>query len=195
MEAHLFAAGPLQDCLQPLSNCGRISGRVLADRRGEHPFGGHGFFVLFENVQNRRGKNDAPVGGFGLGRRDHQLSLDPMDLALYPKLPGAEVEVAPLEGADLAPAQAGGELQQKQFKATVLFGLDQQTLDLLRGQHLHLPGFGGWEAAATCGIAENELFGDCLVQRRVERGVDAPDGLVGKVLAVELSPEEPAALL
>ena len=118
-----------------------------------------------------------------------------MNLPLHSKFPCAKVEVAPLKGTDLTPAQAGGEFQQKEFKAAVLFGLDEQALDFLWGQHLHLSGFGGREAAAVRGVAEEELFGDGLVQRSVEGGVDTSDGLVGKTFAVELGPEEPTALL
>ena len=87
-----------------------------------------------------------------------------MDLAFHPELPGTEVKIAPLEGANLAPAQAGGELQQQEFKAVVLFCLNQQTLDFLWGQHLHLSGFGGRETAAVRRVAEDELFQDSLVQ-------------------------------
>ena len=91
-----------------------------------------------------------------------------MDLPYHPELPGAEVQIIPLEGADLTPAKAGGELQQKQFKAAVLLGLDQQALDFLRGQHLHFPGPGGRETAAICGVAENQLFSHSLVQCGME---------------------------
>ena len=118
-----------------------------------------------------------------------------MNLPLHTKFSGAEVEVIPLEGTDLAPAQPSGELQQKELEAAILFGLDQQTLDLLRGQHLHFPGLGGREAAAVRRVAEEELFRNRFVQRGMKGGVDAPDGLVGKTFAVELGPEEPTALL
>ena len=72
--------------------------------------------------------------------------------------------------------------------------LDQQALDLFRGQHLHLSGFGGGKTAAIGGIAEDEFFSNGFVQCGVERGVDAPNGLIGESFAIELCPEEPAAL-
>ena len=66
-----------------------------------------------------------------------------MDLPLHPKGPGAEIQIVPLEGQDLAPAQAGGQFQQQKLVAAVLPGLDQQPLDLLRSQNLSLPLTGG----------------------------------------------------
>ena len=51
-----------------------------------------------------------------------------MHLPLYLKLSSIEVQIVPLEGADLTTAQAGGQLQQEQFKASILFGLDEQPL-------------------------------------------------------------------
>ena len=87
-----------------------------------------------------------------------------MNLSLYSEFSSAEVEVIPLEGAYLAPPQSSGELQQEKIKAVVLFGLDQQSLDFFRGQHLHLSGFGGGEAAAIGWIAEEELFSNGLAQ-------------------------------
>ena len=99
-----------------------------------------------------------------------------------------------MEGTDFAPAQPCGELQQKKFKTAVLFGLDQQPLDLFRGQHLHLLGLGGREAAAIGRVAEKELFRNRLIQCGMEGGVDAPDSLVGETFTIEVSSEKSAAL-
>ena len=101
-----------------------------------------------------------------------------MNLSLYSEFSSAEVEVLPLEGADLTSSQACGELQQEKLETVILLGLDQQALDLFRGQHLHLSGFGGGETAAIGGIAEEELFRNGLVQCGMEGGMDAPDSLV-----------------
>ena len=118
-----------------------------------------------------------------------------MDLPLYLKLAGIEVQIVPLECADLTPPQAGGQLQQEQFEASVLFGLNQQPLDLLRGQHLHLSGLGGGEAAEVRGVSWDNFLRDCLVQRRVEGGMDAADSLVGESFAVLLLTEQATILL
>lgn len=67
-------------------------------------------------------------------------------------------------------------------------------MDILWSQHLHFSGFGRRETAAIGGIAEDEFFSNGFVQCGVERGVDAPNGLIGESFAIELCPEEPAAL-
>ena len=118
-----------------------------------------------------------------------------MDLPLHPQGAGPEIQVTPLEGQDLAPAQASGQLQQKQLVAAVLLGLDQQPLDLLRSQHLHFSGLGRREFTAVRRVAEDQLFLHCLVQCGVEGGVDAPDGLVGETLSIELRAQQSAVLL
>ena len=105
-----------------------------------------------------------------------------MDLSLYPEFPRAEGKVIPFEGAYLAPTQTGGEFEEEKFKAVVLLSLDQQPLDFFRGQHLHIPGFNRWEAAAISWIAEKELFRNGLVQCGMEGSVDTPNSLVGQSL-------------
>ena len=125
VESNLFTPSPLQNDLQPLSDGGGISGRIFADRGGEYPAGCYCFLICFEDTKDRRRENDATIGCLCLGWRDDQFSFDPVDLSLNPEFPGAEVQVIPLEGADLTPTQAGGEFQQKKFIAAILFCLDQ----------------------------------------------------------------------
>ena len=99
-----------------------------------------------------------------------------------------------MEGADLTTTQAGGQFQQEQFETAVLFGLDKQPLDLLRGENLHFSGFCRGEAAEVGGIFGDDFLRDCLAQRRVEGGVDAADSLVGKSFAVLFLPKQSAIL-
>lgn len=112
-----------------------------------------------------------------------------MDLPLYPEFPGAEVEVTALKGADLTLTKPNGELQQKEFETVVLFSLDQQPLDLLRGQHLYLSDFGGKETVAINRVAEEKLFGNHFVQCGMESSADALNGLAGETFTVELGIE------
>jgi hypothetical protein len=107
-----------------------------------------------------------------------------MDLTLYSEFPSAEVEVIPLEGAYLTTAQSCGEFEEEKFKAVVLFGLDQQALDVLRREHMHFSGFGRGKAAAISWIAEEELFSNGLVQCGMEGGVDAPNSLAGQSFTI-----------
>ena len=99
-----------------------------------------------------------------------------------------------MEGADLTTTQAGGQFQQEQFETAVLFGLDKQPLDFLWGENLHLSGLGRGETAEVGEIFGDDLLRDCLVQRRVEGGVDAADSLVGKSFAILFLPEQTAIL-
>ena len=107
-----------------------------------------------------------------------------MDLPLHPQCPGLEIEVIPLEGQKFASTQAGGNLQQEQFIAAILSGLNQQTLDLLWSEHLHFPGLGGREPATVRGVAGDQLLGDRHLQRGAECGVTAPHRLVGEATAI-----------
>jgi hypothetical protein len=107
-----------------------------------------------------------------------------VNLPLYSEFSGAEVEVIPLEGADLTLSQSRGEFQQEKLEAAILFGLDQQALNFLRREHLHLPAFCRGKAAAIGWIAEEELFRDSLVQCGMEGGVDAPNGLLGQSFTI-----------
>ena len=108
MEPQAPALRPLQYRLEPLSDGGRVQRGVLFHRGGEHPSGVNGFSVCLEYMQHRSGEKDRPVARLGLGRGYHQFSLDPVDLPLHSQGAGAEIQVIPLEGQDLAPAPAGG---------------------------------------------------------------------------------------
>ena len=104
VKSDLFALCPFQNDLQPCPDRCRISGGILVDRRGEHPAGSYTLPVCPENIQNRDGEDDAAVGSLGFRLGDEQPFLGAVDLPLYPKLTGAEIQIAPLEGADLASA-------------------------------------------------------------------------------------------
>ena len=108
MEAYLFTLCPLQNSLQPFSDSSRISWGFIIDWGREYPFGAYDFLMCLEDIQDRGWENDASVSRFGFGRRDHQFPFDPVNLPFYPEFPSAEVEVAPLEGANLTPAEPGG---------------------------------------------------------------------------------------
>ena len=103
MEAYFLTLRSFQNDLQPFSDGSGISGKILVDRRGKHPTGGYRFLVYFEDAEDRRRENNAAIGCFRLGWRNYQLSLDPVDLSFNPEFSGAEVQIIPLEGADLTP--------------------------------------------------------------------------------------------
>ena len=192
VESNLFAPSPIQNDLQPFSDGGGVSWRIFTGWRGKHPAGDYGFLVHFKDSEDRSREDNAAVGCFRLRWRDNQFSFDPMNLPLNPEFPSAEVQIIPLESANLTSTQAGGEFQQEKFIAAVLFGLDQQPLDFLWCQHLHLPGLGRREAAAISRVSEDEFLCDSFVQGSAESGVDTPNGLIREPFAVELSSKKPA---
>lgn len=154
VEPEALTLRPLQHCLEPFPDGGRIHGGILLDRGGEHPAGMNGLLVIPEYLQHRGWEEYRPIVGPGLGWRGHQFAPYPVNLPLYPQRPGAEVQVPPLEGQDLAPAQAGGQLQQQKLVASVLPGLDHQPLDLLRSQDFHFSAFDRREFTAVRWVAE-----------------------------------------
>ena len=111
-----------------------------------------GLLAGLEHTQHQGRKEHCPVTCLGRGR--HQFSFDPVNLTHHPQGAGAEIQVIPLECQNLAPAQAGGQLQQQKLMAAVLFGLDQQPLDFLGSKHFHFSGFGGWKLAAVRRVAK-----------------------------------------
>ena len=54
------------------------------------------------------------------------------------EFPCLEIQVIPCENQYLPPTQSGGQFQQEEFVHPLCFGLYQEPLDLLFGQHLHL---------------------------------------------------------
>ena len=112
MEPQTPALRPLQYRLEPLSDGGRVHGGVLLHGRGEHPPGVDALLIGLEHVQDRGGEEHGPITRSGLGQGHHQFAPHPVDLPLHPQSAGPEIQVAPPEGQDLAPAQAGGQLQQ-----------------------------------------------------------------------------------
>ena len=62
-----------------------------------------------------------PCFGFGWG--DYQLTTYPVDLLSHLECPGFKIQVIPLKGADLTPAQACGQFRQEQFIAAPSSGI------------------------------------------------------------------------
>ena len=77
--------------------------------------------VFLQDAQERSGENDRPVGGFGFGPGDDQPTLDSMNLSFHPQRPSFEIEIVPLESQKVASTQAGGDLQQEQLIAAILW--------------------------------------------------------------------------
>ena len=166
MKSDLLALGVFQNEVQPCSDVGRVQRRVFLDRRGEHPPGIYALPVLFQNGQERRRQADRADRGLRLGLGDQESILFcTVDLFGNLQLSVFKVQVIPLEGQQFSPAQAGGQLQQKQLEVSLRLGLDQKPLDLLTGQHLHLPGLLGRQLAA-----DGWIHADQALQHRSFQG-------------------------
>lgn len=111
--------------LELLPDGGGVQRGDLFYRRGKHPPGADGFLVCLEHIQPWGREKHRPIARPGLGRGYHQFASDPVNLPLHPKGAGTEIQIVPLEGQDLAPAPAGGQLQQQKLVAAVPPGLDQ----------------------------------------------------------------------
>ena len=109
VKADVLAVCPVQNLGQLLPDGGRVQWGVLLFRRGEHPPGTDDLPVVSQDTQNGGRQDDAPTRALRLRGGDHKFSAHPLDLPLDPKCSCAEIQIIPLEGQDLAPAQAGGE--------------------------------------------------------------------------------------
>ena len=116
-----------------------------------------------------------PCVGFGWG--DYQLTTYPVDLLSHLECPGFKIQVIPLKGADLTPAQACGQFRQEQFIAAPLWP-GSVTADFLRYQDLHFSGLGRGKLATSRRISEDQVFLHSFVQSSVESRVDAANGLI-----------------
>lgn len=177
--------------------------RTAAGSRGESSFFGDGN-IQWELTLCRYcarisktggGQENAPTGGTGLGLGDRQLPLDALNLPLYSQGASPEIQIIPPEGQDLAPAQAGSQLQQEQFEAAVLLGLDRQTLDLLSRQHLHLFGACDRRFAGESGIFQDQPLGHRLIQCHPAGHMTALYHAVGQAGAVLIHRQEPTSIL
>ena len=61
----MLAPGPFQNRGQALADRGGVQGQVIFSGRGEHPAGVYLLAVFLYDTQERSGKDDRPVGGFG----------------------------------------------------------------------------------------------------------------------------------
>ena len=108
MEAEPFTVCPFQYCLEPLPNGGWVHRGVLLDRGGEHPSGVDSLSIFFHHMKHRSWKEYSPPACRGFGRGYHQFPTHPVNLSFHLERSRFEIQVIPLEGADLTPAQTGG---------------------------------------------------------------------------------------
>ena len=109
VKADVLAVRPIQNLGQLLPDGGRVQWGVLLFRRREHPPGTDALPVVSQDTQNGGWQDDAPTRALCLRGGDHQFPAHPLDLPFDPQYSCAEIQVIPLEGQDLAPAQTSRE--------------------------------------------------------------------------------------
>lgn len=194
VETHMPAPGVLQNELEPLAHRAGRHGTVVLHRRGKHPAGVHGLFVIFQDRDHRRRQNQFADGGFCFRRAELNLPVYVVDLLVDVQLAGLEIQVVPPERHQLAAAQAGGEIQEEQLVVALRLGLDEKPLQLLPVEHLHLPRLLGRQLAADGGIRADEAVVHRPLQRRAGHGVAHAHHPVGQAVAVQLGETHAARL-
>lgn len=102
VKTYIFTVGPVKGLFHFAVDTLRVDGAGAAGG-GEQPFGIRPLPEGFEHVHHRRGQDHRPVGAFRLGLGDLKRAVHVDGLALDVQGAGFEVEVAPLERANLAP--------------------------------------------------------------------------------------------
>ena len=138
MEADVLALRPHQHLFHLPIDALRIQRSVFFYRRGEHPPRLRLLLQLPQHGQHRQWQNHNPVGAFRLRRRLVQSTCHVDHLPLNMELAGAQIQIVPLQRAELTAPHAGRQLQQHHLVEAVLLRLDQKPLHLLVGEHLHL---------------------------------------------------------
>ena len=191
VEADVLALRPHQYFFHLSIDALRIQRSVFFYRRGKHPAGIRPLLQLPQHGQHRRRQDHHPVRAFRLRRRYMQRTRHMNDLPLDVELAGAQIQIVPLQGADLAPPHAGRQLQQHHLVEAVLLRLDQKPLHLLVGEHLHLPRLLRRQLAADGGIHADQPLGLRLLQRDPAGGVAGTHHAVGQAGAVKITTDTP----
>ena len=195
MKSDPFAPCPFQNHLEPLADIAGVDGLVRLDAGGEHQFREDALFILRQQLHHGRRQDDGAVGRPGFGFADDQLAAHGADLLVDAQFPDGEVQVLPPEGQQFAPAHTGGQLQQEELIHSLSLGLDEEALNLLLGQDLHLFPFQGRELAAHRRVGVDQLLLHRLVQGHLADGVAAAHRTVRHIGAPLLHIGLPSAFL
>ena len=117
---------------------------------------------------------------------DHQLTVDAVYLLTDGDGHVLHVQVRPQQGEELAPPQAGGQLQIEGRQQPAPFRFGQIRADLLLRQYLHLPLFQLWQAAALGRVGKEQPLRYRLLQTVVQQRVDAPYHAGAETIVLQL---------
>ena len=124
-----------------------------------------------------------------------ELAAHIVDLLIHVQYAGFEVQVIPLQRHELTSAQAGGQVQKKHFVVAFELRLDEKPLQLLSGQHLHLPRLFRRQLTADGRVDTDQSILHCLLQRRAAGGVAHAHHPVGQPFAVLVGEALPTTFL
>lgn len=195
MKSNMLAFCVLQNELQSAAHHAGRNGAVLFHRGREHPAGVHRLFVLPQHCHHRRRQDDLADGVLRLGRADLELTAHIVDLLVHIQHTGFEVQVIPLQRHQLAPTQAGGQVQKEDLVVALKLRLNEESLQLFSCQHLHLPRFLGRQLAAEGRVHTDQPILHRLLQCGAAGGVTHTHHSVGQPFAVLVGEPLPAAFL
>ena len=187
VKPNILTPGPLQGLFHFVVDALRVHGAGAAGG-GEQPLGVRPLPEGFKDVHHCRGQDHGAVGAFRLGLGDLERAVHVNGLAFDVQGAGLEVQIIPLEGANLSPAHPRGQLQKRQLKEAVLLCLNQEPLHLLVGQHLHLGALFRRQLAPHGGVDRDQPLRHGLFQRRVAGGVAGAHHAVGESRPVYVRP-------
>ena len=191
VEANVLALCPYQYFFHLSIDALRIQRSVFFYRRGEHPARVRPLPQLPQHSQHRGRQDHDPVRTFRLRRRLVKRTRHVDHLPLNMELAGAQIQIVPLQGANLAATHTGRQLEEHHLVEAVLLRLDQKSLHLLVGEHLHLPRLLRRQLAADGGIHADQPLGLRLLQRDPAGGVTGAYHAIRQAGAVEIAADTP----
>ena len=194
MKSNMLASCVLQNELQSAAHYAGGDGAFLLHWGREHPARVHCFFVLTQHRHHRRRQDDLADGVLRLGRADLKLAPHIVDLFVHIQYASLEVQVVPLQRHELAPAQAGGQVQKEDFVVALELRLDEKPLKLLPRQYLHLPCLLRRQLAADGRVDTDQSILHRLLQCRAAGSVTHTHHPVGQPFAVLVGEALPATI-
>ena len=195
MKSNMFASCVLQDELQSAAHHARCDGAVLFYRGWEHPAGVHCFLILPQHRHHGGRQDDLADGVFCFGCADLELPTHIIDLLIHMQHTGFEVQIVPLQRHELTTAQAGCQVQKEHFVVPLELCLNEESLQLLPRQYLHLPRLFRRQLAADGRVHTDQPILHRLLQRGAAGGVTHTHHSVGQPFAVLVGEPLPAAFL
>ena len=135
-----------------------------------------------------------PCFGFGWG--DYQLTTYPVDLLSHLECPGFKIQVIPLKGADLTPAQTCGHRGIEEIMPEfILFDGRHESVQLCFGQDFHGRAVKLGRVNFCRGIVGDQVLLHSRFQGVVQGGVNAVDRSGGKAGGLSISGMYPPGFL